>query len=267
MITTRKYVAFMDILGYKQMAKECDHQKLSRVYGNLFYANVALAVANGRMPSKNGFIGDLNFATPRCNALMISDSVILWTENARPQSFIQLCVACSNMIAMGMYTGLPLRGGISIGDLESFSGNPNGPALAIQTVYGRGLISAYEQEALAEWAGCIIDQEAVRQYDEDTSAQLTDMPDALLSSDLVSMGFLTMYNVPCKNEKTIERMVLPWPHYNSPTVTNQTIESAFMAHNKHKSIHVAAEKLKNTISFADYVREKCPNITHSKSAL
>src|SRR5690242_4853976 len=136
-----KYVAFLDVLGFKNMVEKSPHEKLERVYQNAFILNATSSLANGKVTPVKTDQGEYvtpDLSDPLTSCLIVSDSVILWTENVSMRSFVNIFSAVGKILVSGFYTGLPMRGGIAIGDLSNLSLNPAAhDKVLIQSVFGK----------------------------------------------------------------------------------------------------------------------------------
>ena len=247
-----KFVAFLDVLGFKAMVENVNHEKLRRVYEN-FLSNVASALSNGKfkiVESPSGQVAIADLAAPLSSSITVSDSVIFWTEDTSMKSFISICAATRNLIVLGIYTGLPMRGGIAMGDLSHLKSAPNSPeAFGFQTVFGKGLVRAYEDESVHEWMGCVISDECVAAY-EDICTLHAGQDEELATLDyLISAGFIVRYPAPRKSGDSVQRWVINWPKGNPAGIPIDIVESSFTMHNKTLGTMSASAKLDNTLKF------------------
>src|ERR1051326_4827629 len=112
-VTDMKYVAFMDVLGFKDIVENSTHEKLERVYQNAFITNATYSLSNGKVTPFKTDQGEYvtpDLSNPLTSCLIVSDSVILWTESASMQSFVNIFSAVGKILVSGFYTGLPMRG-------------------------------------------------------------------------------------------------------------------------------------------------------------
>jgi hypothetical protein len=126
-----QFVAFMDVLGFKDMVENCTHEKLERVYKNAFVTNTTYSLAKGKVVPVHTEAGDFvtpDLSNPLTSCLIVSDSVILWTNDASMLSFINIVSTVGKILASGIYTGRPMRGGIALGEFSTIATNagPNG---------------------------------------------------------------------------------------------------------------------------------------------
>ena len=252
-----KYVAFLDVLGFKNMVEKSPHEKLERVYQNAFILNATSSLANGKViPVKTdqGEYVTPDLSDPLTSCLIVSDSVILWTENVSMRSFVNIFSAVGKILVSGFYTGLPMRGGIAIGDLSNLSLNPAAhDKVLIQSVFGKALTKAYTIESDQQWAGCAISEECIDQYNREASRLIGTVENLATIEHIISQRILLRYPVPKKNGTREDMWVVNWPRFNRDLPTNQTVVDAFAMHNKDASHPAVQTKLKNTLAFLNYV--------------
>ena len=247
-----KFVAFLDVLGFKEMVEACTHEKLERVYGNLL-TNVSMALSGGKFvtnesPSGQHLTADLT--APLSSSIIVSDSVIFWTDDTSMKSFIGICAATRNLLVSGIYTGLPMRGGIAMGELSHLKSNQNTPsAFGIQTVFGRGLVRAFLEESKYDWMGCVISDECVAEYESACAPHVGHTQDLATLDGLVKAGLLIRYRAPRKCGASIPQWVVNWPQGNRGSVSVDTVTSSFTMHNKSLKHESATKKLSHTLQF------------------
>lgn len=133
------YVGFLDILGFKDLVEKNEHNELIEIFDGIIDQILSKQIEDYNLP-KGGIMG-LQGEQYTIESLFISDSIILWTKNETPRAFVKLIMLISDILATSIITGLPLRGGISIGPLSTYKRINN------TTVIGKGLTDAYTIEA------------------------------------------------------------------------------------------------------------------------
>lgn len=195
------YVAFLDVLGFKDLVDNNSHDSLVKKYQALL-TGTEISLSNGayRLLTTEGkqvAIADHEKVT--VNSIVVSDSIVLWTNNASRKSFIDIVVAVKNLLVHAIYTGLPLRGGIAIGPLSRISYKLGSPFdNTVQAIVGKGLVDACRIEEEQQWSGCVVSQDAIDEYSrnfEFDSQTSNDLPDI---GYLMNVGLLTEYDVPDK---------------------------------------------------------------------
>ena len=249
------FVAFLDILGFKEMVERNEFDKLMRIYENFFLSNAALAAAGGTIKLIETDKGqrataDLTKATVEC--LIVSDSVLLWTSDNKMTSFIELCIVVAKLIFAGIRTGLPIRGAMTTGTLGVFNASlPAASSFGIHSVVGKPLVHAYREERSYEWVGCVIDDACLSVY-SDQFAQLIDTHLDLASIEFLSeSGLIARYVAPHKAGAK-ETWVVDWPRLNGTSVTAAHVGECFGMHEKPTDDDLVKLKLANTISFIEF---------------
>ena len=247
-----QYVAFLDVLGFKDMVENSCHTKLYNVYKNLFISNAEMALSNGKykvVEGQDGEVAVADLSEIQVQCLVVSDSVILWANDASMKSFIDICVTAGRLVLAGVYTGLPMRGAISMGELSSISASAGqGNALNVQTVFGLGLVQAYREERRHEWAGIVVEDHCIENYQQQSKAAALESEVADLEY-LTKVGLLRCYDVPLKNETLESRWTVNWPKLNRGGVTERAVRESFGRHNKATQDSSVQRKIANTLAY------------------
>lgn len=244
------YVAFLDILGFKELVQNLPHETLHRIYSQLFVTNARLALANGKyaIAEHEGTrfaVPDLSEAKVAC--MVVSDSVLMYSRDGSARSFVDICFAVGNLLKMGFFTGLPMRGSISYGTVSVFQeGSRQG--FGVNGLVGLPLVNAYLAESAYEWAGCAISRECVTRFESSRSDSETTM------EDLSNHGMIARYQAPLKDGGRSDGTgwVVDWPRFNESGVTEDTVRRAFTAHGKDHLDHSSRAKLRNTMAFLSF---------------
>lgn len=148
------YVAFLDILGFKQLVESNEHNDLVRKYKNLLIPQAAMAVTNGEYKvvesSSTQMIAVPDYTKAKIKAMVISDSVLMYTEDDSMQSFMDICVSVGRLVMMGFFVGLPMRGSIAIGPLSTFNQQEADGIFEVYGLLGMSLVKAYSNESKYE---------------------------------------------------------------------------------------------------------------------
>jgi hypothetical protein len=167
------YVALLDVLGFS-----------------------ALVGADQTGEKIRGYLECLQRATDRSEVgyVVFSDSIVLTTKGASPESLITVARACSRLLSDLLNEGIPLRGTIAFGDfLRSSIGES-------VFVAGRAVIEAYEFEQAQKWVGVMLAPSALK-----------------CVQDLGSRCRLGISWLPDRSLELLAR--LPWPAFVQPCHT------------------------------------------------
>src|SRR5207247_1936259 len=132
----------------------------------------------------------------KVNLLVVSDTVLLWTDRASMMGFLNIVGVARALLVAGFYTGFPLRGAVSFGPLSSLQAtHPAATSVSVNSLFGRALVDAYVLEQSQEWAGCVVDERCIDLYTSLAEAN-KNIPDLADLETLVAGGLLRRYDVP-----------------------------------------------------------------------
>ena len=249
------YVAVCDILGYKDLIKNNsveEAKKFMNVFIKIIYDTTTFIDEEIKRSEDKGF--DF-FKQVRINFSLISDTIVLWTDENDEWSFKYLIKHISILFYISMYIGIPLRGAICKGDIcannesnnnavYNISDNSQTPRIRnLSTLFGEGLVKAYELEQKQNWSGCIIDKDC---YSDNTFIY----PET---------GFIYKH-VPIKvklenstqYETTFEKyLTINWCYMSffDKDFTKETVLASFEKYNKSINEKLTKEKIRYTIKF------------------
>ncbi len=244
----KKFIAFLDILGFKELVENNSIEKLKEIYSvvlNDSYDNIIKLVKDN--VRKNSSDGWPEF---KLQTRIISDSIMLWNENDSFEGFSGLLLIVRSMCAMAFTHGIPLRGAIVLGELEELvipaidETIPDSPVLL-----GNGITKAFELEKKQQLMGCIISHEAKDHLNS-----------ILPQGKSIETGFkdgtrLIPYDVPLKG-KTEKYYCVNWVSFR-PDVYRQLdlpkiVREVFSEHNKSIDTQQVEIKIDNTVAFIEY---------------
>lgn len=187
-----RWIAMLDILGFRQLVKTRQLSWLVRQLDYLFAAaepkeaSCGFLLANGRVRRRNLTLGHLHF----------SDTLMLWTppldagdHDVNAAAFSHICNTVANLIALALINGLSLRGGLAFGECYI---NP-----AKQLAVGEPIVDAYLLEQEQEWLGASVSAERFF--------------DPAATSDELEGCSLVRYRVPTKTALNYELFAIDWP--------------------------------------------------------
>lgn len=170
----KKFVAFLDILGFKHIVKDREHTELIEIM-NTF--KLAIDMANSiPMPIAPQIASLINYVT-------FSDSIVLYTDGIESHDLYRLVHVVKLLIGCSLVSKTPLRGSIAHGDLHADRQN--------DIFVGDALVSAYENEGKQQWAGAYIG-------DLTTDYILSTYPEVVDS--LRESAYLIEYEIPFKSD-------------------------------------------------------------------
>lgn len=221
------YVAFLDILGFKDLVERNDHAVLNEIFND----NIDEVLLEIQTDSKNLIDGDYNI-----QYLSVSDSIIFWSDGDDPHDFLTLCFVVRGILTIFLSLGIPLRGGIARGPLTVKNNKQN------MNIFGKGLTKAYMIENGQQWSGAVIDPEIINHLNVtyDFTVEKLD-------------SILIYYKVPFSHGKILEFWVINWSYefaYAPDDVhPEELIKSSFSKYNKNVDDWSVQNKIDNTLKF------------------
>ena len=252
----KSFVALIDILGFKSIIENSESEEYNMVFQNLTEIVSSQHTYTLTYPEKGKSEFKLN-QHQEINYLIISDTIILWSDDTSYPSFYSIVKAVRNIIWKCFKTqyNIALRGAIVMDSVTIFDNRKAVNKKAIDaSIIGKAIIKAYELGNSLEWAGCYISPECFAE--NDSSFELFKGG----SSDLMFTVFDDLYfrqsgivkcNVPFKTGSK-EGYAVNWIHpFNvGMNVEESNIKSTFA---KYPCPDDQQEKLKqkieNTIAF------------------
>jgi hypothetical protein len=232
-----KFVAFLDVLGFSVLLQNNDieyiHNIFKRVFQNLNNRDM--------VGESHSVCGEEYSCTADLTIQMISDSIVIWTKDSSHLSLSTLVSACNNLLYSCLNEGLPLRGAISVGTLNSIQiDNPYN----ISSVIGNAITKAHNLEKSQKWMGCIIDQECFDVLGVDWWQVIKGPKNEVIEYDVP-------YEKGVKNH-----LVLNWCNWlyeNEVDNMQMCIKDNFNAHSKRNDRPDTKTKIENTIEYFKYI--------------
>lgn len=252
-----KLLAFLNILGFKDIVKYNSHGELRKIY-QIFEKSYQNAISLKRYQlTSNGLIP--GFENSHVEAIQISDSIILWSKNDSIRSYYDLIIIVRELLFHGIYSGLPLRACIHYGEMETVAKSYSKSShITTNTLYGEGITTAYQNCENQVWSGGYISKNAINAYKtvhssfhlqdreiEERIKQLTDF------DNLPKRYFITHYSVPLKDNITTKEFCINWVSYTKRKFNKTNVESAFRKFNKKVEDDDTKSKIRNTLQFLD----------------
>jgi len=239
----KKFVAFLDILGFKELVKNNSHSYLVEKFKKFLFLN-QYGLSNGKINSNATNQDELfNTDISKVNLISISDSIVLYTDDNTIDDFLHIIDAVSTLLNIGIKNGFPLRGELSSGYFSAILKENKSLDFdySNQILLGKALVEAYTIESKQEWAGCIISDKCFQIFEEKV--------DNLKLKYYKNNYKIINYNVPIKGTNT-EQYVVNW--VKDSTINNNQVKEAFQKHNKIINDNVKT-KIKNTLDFFNYI--------------
>lgn len=258
-----KYVAYLDILGFKDLVANNSPERVYELYDKVFTEVFTHALVGGQLQLISEG-GETSFAyDPKSidvNSLIVSDSIILWTNDTSVDSFIRILVTVKFVLNYMYKTGIPLRGAIVKGHLDKITKTLESKRdNSVTTLIGSGLVKAYSLEGEQEWSGCMVDKECIDFYEQIVYEGVA-KHDAPHIEFLVGQSLLLKYPVPKKNNLTEDEYVIDWITMGHTTIPGTNVEGRFSEYEKGIVSDKVKKMIQNTVQFIEAInRSKDPN--------
>lgn len=245
------FIAYFDFLGFKEFILNNDEETLIRRMGHIF-RDIEFAIGQGKYqePFEGKILADLSHS--KLNTLNISDTVVFWTNDTSMKSLEELLKVAYDFNWRENLYNFPLRGSITKGKISIVDGrnkNEKGGSYGVSCLYGKGIVNAHIKAESQVWAGTVIDNSIISEF----------------NSEVEATGFLesyaVKYKVPYKSEviQDDEEFVLRLTKgtLNPESFKNLSadLERVFSQDNKSTSHPSVQLKIKNTIDFLSTFKE------------
>ncbi|HUR24940.1 MAG TPA: hypothetical protein VM327_02870 [Candidatus Thermoplasmatota archaeon] len=180
-----RYVAVLDILGFRRIVHEHDTTALVDLLSHL---QDMTTVATGFLAEREAG------KRIRVHRVQYSDSYLLYTDDIGPIHLDLMVRSVASVISALMLWGVLVRGAIVRGDLF-VSGNR-------QIFAGKALVRAHDLERQLDWAGAILDVDTIASDDEKRVIERVELRE----------GWLMDCEVPWKNGRA-RGLAVGWPFW------------------------------------------------------
>jgi len=236
------FVAFFDVLGFKNLVQKNNHEDLLEIYHESIYESldmddrISKPIISLITPIKEKASLDIK-------TFVVSDSIILIQEDLTFRGLCNLIAMAQRIVSMSFVNGIPLRGAISFGPITILQ-NSRGT-----NIVGLGLVNAYQLEQTQAWAGGIVDKKCFEQFPFKRSEHL--IKDLLKDKQ---NPLIIKYNIPLKDKKKRVGYGLTWP--KNPLLRNQDdIINAFTMHSKDLPEDQKMTLIDNSVAYFLHVKK------------
>lgn len=256
------YVAFLDVLGFSCFVENNSHDDTIKLYQCVIQPILDLSLTETaeqtdphsvwiqdlKNPSKQVDLAP-NLKNCILGSVMISDSIIISTQDDANKSLIMLIGTVRNFMARMLGMGFPLRGAISYGmctmDCQVSSDNPN---IVHHQMLGLPIIKAVCLEKEQNWSGCVIDESVIQKIGLDIQHFEKD--------------YVVFYDVPMKKNAFRLMPVINWVNgfgeESKKDFNESKIRGSFTQYKKESDLAQIDEIIENTVVFFNAVGEYCP---------
>jgi hypothetical protein len=245
------FIAFFDILGFKEIVNNNNLAALKRQFENLLRdSQTALSSETYIQLDDSTIVPDLK--NQKVNCLHISDSIVFWTNSDSEEDFNDLVSVCYSFYWRTLKTTFPLRGCLTYGQIDfnpTTINNIENVNFYNYSLIGKGLVDAYIKAESIEFAGCLLDKLAIEKVSDK------------VINNLIYDQKICMYKVPFKTGNSYEHVFRPIKgNHNDVSFRNNAngIKRLFTSASKteiDKMPYSVKNKMNNTIDFIGFFRE------------
>ena len=247
------FFCYLDVLGFKNALKDKSDTDQVRIINSLFGYTVYSVPNFIEQPDTTKSIIDLE--SSNINSILISDSILLWTNDCDYDSLLQFIYKVQGLIQAAFMGGFPLRGTIEYGGIyhqeklipTKHSYNH------FDLIGGSALINAYQQEQNFEWMGCVISSNCM-----DKIRQLIIEHEGISDfkiANIFKKNTLIEYEAPKKSGKLESYFTINWVNLIVRGIYLKSgILDIFIMHNKTQGIPWEVKrKIDNTTHYVKYI--------------
>ena len=130
------------------MVNNNSNKDLIDLYSKIIDGSVENALSKGQINIDENGNANPNLDYASVNTLVISDSILLWTNHDHPWDFMDLILVVREVLYNSMKAGIPLRGAIAKGPLVTQKHDKSKGIFLIHrfTVVGKALVEAYKKK-------------------------------------------------------------------------------------------------------------------------
>ena len=242
----KKFIAYFDYLGFKEFIENNNLEYQKKIIENNF-RDIESALGKGDYKdTHNGLIADLKNSNINC--INFSDTVVFWTNDDSNSSLKEILEVSHAFNLRAINFCFPVRGSLVYGEIVNVDfkeHNSVGGLYNINSVFGKGLVKAYEKSEMQNWAGTVFDESLIKE-----------MHKRNIEIDIFLKSFAKKYKVPYKNgielsEEFVLSIVKGNLNNESLKILKNRIINNFRQFNKSVDNQNVQEKIKNTISFLE----------------
>lgn len=223
--TVEGFVAIYDILGYKELIKNDDLDKVVQAYTGL------KDVKNMITTNTHGYI-NYSFNREIIKVHTFSDTFLFYTCEVSEDAFYALLTASHFMFIAALWKGLPIRGATAIGKLY----------ISDEIQIGKPIVEAYEKEKEQEWIGCWITQDCIDRISAESREKY------------LRERVIVKYPIPLKDGKVSELYAFNWPYAFNPIIDSMDPEKQGLLEKKPCHGWREERKHRNTKEFIEFCR-------------
>lgn len=246
----KTFLAFFDVLGFKEFIYNNEMEYAQRMFGNLMRDSQTAVSGEKYIQTNSGMVVP-DLKNQKVNCLHVSDSIVFWSNSDTESDFLEMVKVCYSFYWRSLQTSFPLRGCLIHGEIDfrPFTiENENESKFYNYSLFGKGLIEGYLKAESINYAGCFIDESAIRKVEDKTI------------NDLIYDQKICLYKIPYRDGTySYEHVFRPIiGEHNDVSFRNSAngIKRLFTDHMNGKELPDSVKlKMNNTIDFLEYFRE------------
>lgn len=241
-MSPKKAVAFLDILGFKEMIANLSTDELAEEYTRIISVTEAFNKDLIQQHSEPQLVPSLEPGKNWCIKRVFSDSIILIANDESEESCLRLLLYTWKLMQACLSFQMPFRGGIAYDEIYVNE--------AQEIFLGKALTKAFELESSQDWIGVAIHKELSKHYKNIFNGSI---------HPVLSNIFL-QYLVPFKGGGRKELNTINWRF-------NLIVEKgtrSLMPYSNNKDV---IEKITNTLEYAKHVVDSGQIYVYNQSEL
>lgn len=255
----KAYVAMLDILGFKEFVTHANPETVISTFDKLTTI-VANQLSHTMKFDDKGNMTLVQNEHQDFNYVIISDTILIWTENTDYNTFYTILYVVKNIMYHAFKLYIPLRGAIVVGSMALFDRREQTNKINVQASFvGKAIVEAYELSNSQDWSGCYVTDDClkigVEEYEKFKLENSSDIHfrDALQGVHESNMELLVKYPIPFKKGK-VDGFALKWVEVGEahPVYPDQ-VEETFAKDKNYQGETAVKLKITNTIDFVSTV--------------
>lgn len=250
------YLAYFDLLGFKEFIKNNTSEHLSQRMVSLFL-DLEEALTKNKHKMEDSGLYRPDIGESKLNCINISDTILYWTNDLSYDSLCELFMTAFLFNHSCNTRNFPARGCLMKGTIDHISGaneSKNDTVYAVQCLYGKGLVDAHDKAESQYWAGTVIDKSIENDLNHYLGQKLLD-------------SYCVKYRIPYKptkanlagdigNDEYAFRLFMGDPNPTFIKNIKDNVKRIFASDNKPTSIQSVQDKLNNTLKYLDFLANR-----------
>jgi hypothetical protein len=187
-----RFVAFFDIMGFKDLVQRKGHSEIIDILYKLSHARNRLESGNNFIPKS----GKTKFGETR--SFTFSDSIIFFSKAGEIEDINKITVDCLFLLRAAFQNQIPIKGAVSFGEITLDKSN--------SIYFGQPIIDAFQLHEELLLYSVIADHSFEKQAEK-------------LKADVLEKQF-EFYETPLKSGKSNHNILKPVPQHKEEIISN-----------------------------------------------